>query len=74
MNAGSDNSNHACGACNKCTCIHHKLPMIAVLLIGVSALLGAWNVLSPMIVANVWPILLIIAAGTKIMGRKCKCC
>jgi hypothetical protein len=55
-----------------CKCPHHKVMMIAVLLIGVVALVGNLGWLSPMVVGIVWPILLIIGAGSKLGG--CKCC
>jgi len=55
-----------------CKCHHHKIMMIAVLLIGVVALVGNLGWLSPMAVGIIWPILLIIGAASKLMG--CKCC
>lgn len=43
-----------------------------IILIGLTFLLGAFGVISPMMVAVVWPVLLIIAGVTKLGG--CKCC
>jgi len=63
-----------CGAGKKCKCPHHKVAPIAIGLIGVVFLLEAFSIISPEITAIVWPILLIIAAGTKAFGRRCSCC
>ncbi len=58
----------------KCNCPHHKMVPLMVLLIGLTFLLGALNILSGQAVSIIWPILVIIAAGTKISSSKCKCC
>lgn len=58
-----------------CKCSHHKVMPIALILIGLIVLLGNLGWLGAngaTIVGIVWPILLIIAAGTKLGG--CKCC
>ena len=63
---------HACGA--KCGCMHHKMVPLMITLIGVAFLLQALNVLTASTVATVWPILLIVAGGTKMFSGSCKCC
>lgn len=57
-----------CGGC--CKCMHHSVAPIAVMLIGVAFLLQAFGVLQSNIVSMAWPVLLIVAASTKM----CKCC
>ena len=56
----------------KCSCPHHKVVPLMIILIGVAFLLGALNVLTMSAVGIIWPILLIVAGGTKLGG--CKCC
>lgn len=64
-----NNTNNTCGGA--CGCGHHKVGPIAIILIGVAALLMAFNVLiTPYVFGIVWPILLIVAAA----GKLCKCC
>lgn len=58
----------------KCACTHHKVMPWAVILIGLTFLLGAYGVFSEQAVNIIWPILLIIAGGTKLMRHKCGCC
>jgi hypothetical protein len=58
----------------KCSCSHHKVVPVVVVLFGVAFLLQALNVLDAGVVAVVWPILVIIAGGMKLMSGKCKCC
>jgi hypothetical protein len=43
-------------------------------LIGLTFLLGAFNVFSPRAVAITWPILLILIGAQKVCAGKCKCC
>ncbi len=57
-----------------CNCGHHKIVPGAIALIAITFLLGDFNVLSPSTVAVIWPILLLIAAGTKMNRGMCKCC
>lgn len=57
-----------------CSCPHHKVVPIIGILLGLDFLLGATGTLSANTVAIIWPILVIIAAGTKLGSRSCKCC
>ncbi|MEK7541106.1 MAG: DUF5668 domain-containing protein [Patescibacteria group bacterium] len=59
---------------NICKCSHHKIIPACIVLIGLVFLAGQMDWLSTGFVNTVWPILLIIIGGTKIMGSKCKCC
>ena len=64
-------SNNNGGTCEmRCGCGHHYVRPIAIILIGVAFLCQAFGWLSMQVVAVAWPILLIIAACTKL----CKCC
>ncbi|MDP3974854.1 MAG: hypothetical protein Q8P88_01010 [Candidatus Jorgensenbacteria bacterium] len=47
---------------------------IAVLLFGIAFLLEAFGVLTVEAVGIIWPILVIVAGGMKLMSGKCKCC
>ena len=58
----------------KCNCMHHKIVPGAIALIAVTFLLGDFGVFSASTVALIWPILLLIAAGTKMNRGMCKCC
>lgn len=57
-----------------CKCNHHNVVPVAIILIGIAFLLETFNVLTPWAVSVIWPILLIIIGGMKMMSRKCKCC
>ena len=57
-----------------CRCTHHKVVPISIILIGIVFLLGTLQILTPMAVAIIWPILLIIIGVVKLGGKKCKCC
>ncbi|MBI4137961.1 MAG: hypothetical protein HY472_01790 [Candidatus Sungbacteria bacterium] len=57
-----------------CGCTHHKVVPWAIILIGLTFLLGAFDVLTQQAVNVVWPILLIIAGGTKLAQHTCACC
>lgn len=56
-----------------CKCSHHKVGAILIIVIGLTFLLGVMNVLSPMVVAYAWPILVIVFGVTRLMGGSCKC-
>jgi len=63
------------GGKNVCKCPHHNVVPIMIILIGLTFLLGALNiVLTPWAVSVIWPILLIIIGGIKLGSKKCKCC
>lgn len=68
----NQNMNHEPG--KTCNCPHHKMIPLLVVLAGVDLLLGALNVLSPMAVNVILPILIIVAGATKMSGGMCKCC
>ena len=57
-----------------CSCGHHSWLGIAIVVAGIVFLLGALEVLSAATVSIIWPILVIVAGGVVVMGRKCKCC
>lgn len=57
-----------------CACMHHKLPTVMVLLVGVVFLAKAYGWMSASVVDIAWPIFVIVGALTKLMGGKCKCC
>ena len=57
-----------------CKCPHHKMMPLMIVLIGLTFLLGAFNILSPMVVAVIWPILLILIGLQKMFKGMCKCC
>jgi hypothetical protein len=59
---------------SKCCCFCHKAPGLLIALIGLTFLLGAFNVLSPRAVEITWPILLILLGLKKMCGGVCKCC
>ena len=59
---------------SKCGCPCHCMTGILIALIGLTFLLGAFNVLSARVVEITWPILLILIGVQKVCGRKCKCC
>lgn len=63
-----------CSRCGKCKCPHHKVVPGMVALIAIVFLLGAFDVVSARFVQVAWPVLLLIAAGTKTFERKCTCC
>lgn len=58
----------------KCSCPCHCMTGVFIVLIGLTFLLGAFNVLSARVVEVTWPILIILLGVQKICGRKCKCC
>ncbi len=62
----------ACGT--GCGCMHHKATPVLIVLIGLTFLLGALDVLSVGFVAKAWPTLLIILGVMKLCGGMCRCC
>ncbi len=56
-----------------CSCAHHKLGSIIVMLIGLAFLLGNMQVIDPRISGLIWPALLIVWGFVKLMGGSCKC-
>jgi hypothetical protein len=58
----------------KCTCSHHKMTPIFVVLFAVVFLLGNLNILSADFVNIAWPIIVGVAGLMKLTGAGCKCC
>ena len=73
-----DNMQQPMGGGSKmvCKCVHHKVTPILIILIGLTFLLGALNILSMWAVSIIWPVLLIIAGVKKLAMKSgmCKCC
>jgi hypothetical protein len=63
-----------CGDKGACACPHHKMVPGLVVLFGLLFLLGSFGVVSAATVNMIWPILVILAGGMKMMEGKCKCC
>jgi hypothetical protein len=59
---------------SKCGCVCHKMSGVLIVLIGLTFLLSALNMLSPRAVEITWPILLILLGLKKMCGGMCKCC
>ena len=75
MKEGGSCGSGGCG-CGKggCGCLHHKLPVLMVLLLGLLFLGRAMGWVGPNMVDVAWPVLVIVGALTKLTGGKCKCC
>lgn len=59
---------------NTCKCPHHSMIPLAIVAFGAVFLLRQLNVLT-MAAANIlWPIVVIAAGLTKLMGKRCSCC
>ena len=61
---------------NMCSCSHHKVMPVLVILFGLTFLLGALGILASGFVNIVWPII-VIAGGLMKWANKsgmCKCC
>lgn len=57
-----------------CTCKHHKVLPVLIILFGLTFLLGSLNILTMGAVNVIWPVLIIIAGVMKLMKGRCKCC
>ena len=57
-----------------CGCMCHKMLPLLVVVFGLVFVLGNLQILTPVRVMEIWPILVIVAGLTKMMGRKCTCC
>ncbi|MGD0060315.1 MAG: hypothetical protein ABSD58_12935 [Verrucomicrobiia bacterium] len=57
-----------------CSCQCHKVVGLFIALIGLTFLLGAFNVFSQRAVEVVWPILLVLIGMKLTCTGKCKCC
>lgn len=60
----------------KCSCPHHKITPVLVVLFGLIFLLEQWGVLSPNTVNTVWPIIVILSGLTLwgVRSGMCNCC
>ena len=58
----------------KCSCRCYKMVGLFIALIGLTFLLGAFNVLSPRVVQVTWPILVVLIGFKMVCGGRCKCC
>ena len=58
----------------KCSCPCHKIVGLFVALIGLTFLLGAFNVFSARVVEVTWPILLVLIGVKLAATGNCKCC
>ena len=56
-----------------CTCSHHMVKPVLLLLLGFDFLLGTLGVFTSYFVQVTWPIIVILIAIMMIAGRKCKC-
>ncbi|MEK7094169.1 MAG: DUF5668 domain-containing protein [Patescibacteria group bacterium] len=59
---------------NVCSCVHHKMIPILVMLFGALFLLLNFNILTEDFVNLAWPLTVIAAGAVKLGGRKCRCC
>lgn len=57
-----------------CPCPHHKMVPLCVFAIGLVFFLNTLGILSAYETAVIWPLLLMVIGGTKLMGGMCKCC
>lgn len=58
----------------KCGCMHHKVGPALITLIGLTFVLGNFNVITGATVGMVWPILLTLFGAGKMFGGMCTCC
>lgn len=63
-----------CHSEHKCSCMHHKMVSIFIVLLGLSFLLKALGVFSAGTNDIIWPVLVILIGLQKMMGGKCRCC
>jgi hypothetical protein len=58
-----------------CRCVCHKFNGILIFLIGLTFLLGAFDVLSAKVVSITWPIFVMLGGLKNSIGKgRCKCC
>jgi len=57
----------------KCSCPCHKVVGLFIALIGLTFLLGAFNVLSAKVVEVTWPILVVLIGFKIVCSGNCKC-
>ena len=70
-----ENTPNAC-VCKNCKCPHHKMVPVLVILLGLTFLLGNWEVLTPGAVNFIWPVIIILIGAMKLTSqmKMCKCC
>ena len=56
-----------------CSCPHHKVVPVCIILIGLVFLAAQLNWVTMSFTAIAWPILLIVIGAGKWMGGSCKC-
>lgn len=59
---------------SSCQCPHHFGISVLVILFGITFLLQATGVLSPSVVAYIWPSLVIVGGLYKLVMGMCSCC
>jgi len=59
---------------NTCSCVHHKMIPVLIILFGVSFLLLQLNFLTEEFVNLAWPIIVIAGGAVKLSEAKCRCC
>ena len=57
-----------------CGCPHHKIAPGLLTLIGLTFVLGSFNVIEGSTVAMTWPILLTLIGLQKLFSGMCTCC
>jgi len=69
-----ENCDSNCCVSKKCGCAHHGMLPTLVILLALNFLLGTLNVYNNNVVQIIWPILVIVGAGSAMKKNKCKCC
>ena len=57
-----------------CKCPHHKMVPMMIFVVGLLFFLNTVNVITTGALNTLWPIAVMIAGLTKMMGSSCKCC
>jgi len=57
-----------------CSCPHHSMTAVFILLFGLLFLLEAFGVFDMVFVSYAWPILVILYGLNRLFRRKCNCC
>jgi hypothetical protein len=58
----------------KCSCHHHKILPILLVVFGLSFILGDLHILSGAQVNLIWPSLFVIGGLAKMFSHRCGCC
>jgi hypothetical protein len=59
---------------HSCGCMCHRSTGLGLSLIGLSFLLGHFNVITADVVSIIWPVVLIVIGSKKLFPNMCKCC